>query len=34
LSFSGFDPTATLAVQCGNCFDAGLSLYQGTRLSR
>jgi hypothetical protein len=22
LSFSGFDPTATLAVHCGNGFDA------------
>jgi hypothetical protein len=28
------DPTATLAVHCGNGFDAGLSLYQSTRLSR
>ena len=28
------DPTATLAVQCGNGFDAGFSLYQSTRLSR
>jgi hypothetical protein len=28
------DPTATLAVHCGNGFDAGFSLYQSTRLSR
>jgi hypothetical protein len=34
LSFSGFDPTATLAVHCGNGFDAGFSPYQSTRLSR
>jgi hypothetical protein len=29
-----FDPTATLAVRCGNGFDAGISHYQSTRLSR
>jgi hypothetical protein len=28
------DPTATLAVHCGNGFDAGFSPYQSTRLSR
>jgi hypothetical protein len=28
------DPTATLAVHCGNGIDAGFSLYQSTRLSR
>jgi hypothetical protein len=31
---SAFDPTATLAVHCGNGFDAGFSPYQNTRLSR
>ena len=30
---SAFDPTATLAVHCGNGFDAGFSPYQSTRLS-
>jgi hypothetical protein len=34
LSFSGFDPTATFTVRCGNSFDAGFSPYQSTRLSR
>jgi hypothetical protein len=28
------DPTATLAVHCGNGFDADFSPYQSTRLSR
>jgi hypothetical protein len=28
------DPSATLAVHCGNGFDAGFSPYRGTRLSR
>jgi hypothetical protein len=28
------DPTATLAVHCGNGFDAGFTPYQSTRLSR
>jgi hypothetical protein len=28
------DPTATLAVHCGNGFDAGFSPYRNTRLSR
>jgi hypothetical protein len=28
------DPTATLAVHCGNSFDADSSPYQSTRLSR
>jgi hypothetical protein len=27
------DPTATLAVHCGNGFDAGFSPYQSIRLS-
>jgi hypothetical protein len=31
---AAIDPTATLAVHCGNGFDAGFSLYQSTRLSR
>jgi hypothetical protein len=31
---STHDPTATLAVHCGNGFDAGFSPYQITRLSR
>jgi hypothetical protein len=31
---SAFDPTATLAVHCGNGFDAGFNPYQSTRLSR
>ena len=31
---SAYDPTATLAVHCGNLFDAGFSPYQSTRLSR
>jgi hypothetical protein len=32
--YAAFDPTATLAVRCGNGFDAGFSPYQSTRLSR
>jgi hypothetical protein len=28
------DPTATLAVHCGNDFDASFSPYQCTRLNR
>ena len=28
------DPSPTLAVHCGNGFDAGFSPYQSTRLSR
>jgi hypothetical protein len=28
------DPTATLAVQCGNRFDVDFTVYQSTRLSR
>jgi hypothetical protein len=28
------DPSATLAVRCGNGFDAGFSPYRSTRLSR
>jgi hypothetical protein len=31
---AAIDPTATLAVRCGNGFDAGFSPYQSTRLSR
>src|ERR1017187_5902375 len=31
---SANDPTATIAVHCGNGFDAGFSPYQSTRLSR
>jgi hypothetical protein len=31
---SGFDPSATLAVHCGNGFTAGFSPYQSTRLKR
>jgi hypothetical protein len=31
---SAFDPTATLAVHCGNGFDAGSSPYQSASLSR
>jgi hypothetical protein len=28
------DPSATLAVRCGNDLDAGFMPYQSTRLSR
>jgi hypothetical protein len=31
---AAFDPTATLAVHCGNAFDADFSPYQSARLSR
>jgi hypothetical protein len=31
---SAFDPSATLAVHCGNGFDADFSPYRSTRLSR
>ena len=31
---SAFDPTATLAVHCGNGFDADFSPYRSTRLNR
>jgi hypothetical protein len=31
---SAYDPTATLAVHCGNRFDASFSPYQSARLSR
>jgi len=31
---SANDPTATLAVHCGNDFDAGFNPYRSTRLSR
>ena len=32
--YAAIDPTATLAVHCGNGFGAGFSLYQSIRLSR
>jgi hypothetical protein len=32
--FNTIDPQATLAVHCGNGFDAGFSPYQRSRLSR
>jgi hypothetical protein len=31
---AAIDPTATLAVHCGNGFDAGFSPYQSACLSR
>jgi hypothetical protein len=31
---SAYDPTATLAVHCGNDFYAGSSHYQSTHLNR
>jgi putative ABC transport system substrate-binding protein len=31
---SAYDPTATLAVHCGNVFDAGFNPYQSTSLGR
>jgi hypothetical protein len=31
---SAYDPSATLAVQCSNGFDADFSPFQSTRLSR
>jgi hypothetical protein len=31
---AAIDPTATLAVHCGNGFDASFSPYQSTRLNR
>src|ERR1039458_3949865 len=31
---AAIDPTATLAVHCGNGFDVGFSPYQSARLSR
>jgi len=34
IDLSANDPTATLAVHCGNGFDAGFSPYQSSRLSR
>ena len=33
-SNDAIDPSATLAVHCGNGFDAGFSLYRSARLSR
>ena len=33
LHMSAFDPKRTLAVRCGNGFDAGFSPYQSARLS-
>jgi hypothetical protein len=32
--YAANDPTATLAVHCGNCFNAGFRPYRSTRLSR
>jgi hypothetical protein len=34
LHMSAFDPKRTLAVHCGNGFDAGFGPYQSTRLNR
>jgi hypothetical protein len=34
VGLSANDPTATLAVHCGNGFDASFSPYQSIRLSR
>jgi hypothetical protein len=31
VAMSAFDPTATLAVHCGNAFDAGFNPYRNTR---
>jgi hypothetical protein len=31
---SAYDPSATLALHCGNGFDAGFSPYQSARLNR
>ena len=31
---SAFDPERTLAVHCGNGFNAGFNPYQSTRLDR
>jgi len=33
-AMSQFDPSATLAVHCGNALDAGFNPYQSTRMSR
>jgi hypothetical protein len=33
-AFDANDPSATLAVHCGNGFDADFSPYQSTRLRR
>jgi hypothetical protein len=33
-SSAAFDPTATLAVHCGNGFDADFNLYRSARLGR
>ena len=32
--YAANDPTATLAVHCGNGFDTSFSPYQNTRLNR
>jgi hypothetical protein len=32
--FNNIDPNATLAVRCGNGFDAGFSPYESAHLSR
>jgi hypothetical protein len=31
---SAYDPTATLALHCGNGFDAGFGHYRSPRMSR
>jgi hypothetical protein len=31
---SAYDPTATLALHCGNRFDAGFGHYRSPRMSR
>ena len=33
-AFDAYDPQATLAVHCGNGFDADFGPYQSTRLNR
>ena len=33
LHMSAYDPKRTLAVHCGNGFDAGFGPYRSTRLS-
>ena len=32
--YAAIDPSATLAVHCGNVFDVGFSTYQSARLIR
>jgi hypothetical protein len=33
VGYDAIDPTATLAVHCGNGFDAGFDPYQSARLN-